>query len=71
MADNYDPKTVRALQDIEKRSIELFKNNPEATRKAFENMLYGSRFTPNWKAHGFKSKEQAIKHAMKSVEKML
>ena len=71
MADNYDPKTVRALQDIEKRSVQLFKENPEATRRAFEKMLYGSGFTPNWKAHGFKSREDAIKSAFKQVEKML
>jgi hypothetical protein len=71
MADNYDPKTVRAFQDIEKRNVVLFKENPEATRRAFEKMLYGSGFTPNWKAHGFASKEHAIKSALKAVEKTL
>lgn len=71
MADNYDPKTVRALADIEKRSVALFKENPEATRKAFEKMLNGSGFTPNWKAHGYKTREDAIKSAQKAVEKML
>ena len=71
MADNYDPKTVRALQDIEKRSVQLFKENPEATRLAFEKMLYGSGFKPNWEAHGFKSKEDAIKTALKQVQNLL
>lgn len=72
MKDKYDPKTLRALKEVEKNNIKLMEENPELLKKCLKRELGDQSMfgVPNWKANGFKTKEDAILNAIKAVEQL-
>jgi hypothetical protein len=65
--------TVTEIPIVTNREVErklVFTTEPIEERiKQYKDLYPNSTFVPNWVAHGFNSKEDAIKSALKEVQK--
>ncbi len=66
-----DSVTVSVTKPLSVTELKFSKEKMDERIKKYRELYPDSEFVPNWIAHGFNSKEEAIKAAIKQVEKSI
>jgi hypothetical protein len=64
-----DTVTLSVSKPVTDKKLIFTTESIEERVKAYKDLYSDSTFVPNWVANGFNSKEEAIKNALKSVQK--
>jgi len=64
-----DTVTLSVSKPVTDKKLVFTTESVEERIKMYKDLYPNSGFVPNWVAHGFNSKEEAIKNAIKAVTK--